>query len=172
MDLSGIKSNKAFTLIELLVVIAIIALLAGLLFPAFTSARETARKTKAKADVRQLDMAFKAVLMDYRAWSGAGGAGIGPSPNGIPTDNTVVTYLTGSGANSKGIRYMEFDSKSLDASQNFVDPWKSPYQVALGDSTVQPQNAPAALPRQVAAWAWGKKGKTAALYSEYVKSWE
>ena len=171
MNASRIAAQRGFTLIELLVVIAIIALLAGLLFPAFTAARETARKTKAKADVRQLDMAFKAVLMDYRTWLAAG---IGPSPGGIPTDNTVVTYLSGAGANSKGIRYMEFDSKSLDASQNFVDPWpsKSPYQVALGDSTVQPQNAPAALPRQVAAWSWGKNGKVSAQYSDYIKSWE
>ena len=161
--------EKGFTLIELLVVIAIIMLLAGLLFPAFTGARETARKTKAKADVRQLDMAFKAVLMDFRTWSIAG---IGPTPTGMAVDNTTVTYLKGT--NPKSVTYMEFDQKSIDASTGgFVDPWKiNIYQVALGDSSVTPSKAPSALPRQVAAWSWGKKGQATALYSDYIKSWE
>jgi prepilin-type N-terminal cleavage/methylation domain-containing protein/prepilin-type processing-associated H-X9-DG protein len=40
-----ISSRRGFTLIELLVVIAIIAILAGILFPVFASAREKARAT-------------------------------------------------------------------------------------------------------------------------------
>lgn len=168
-------NKKGFTLIELLVVIAIIGLLAGLLFPAFAAARETAKKTKAKADVKQLDMVYKAVLLDYRSWSKAA---VSPSATGMNTDNTVVLYLGGQPApsNPNGVRYMEFDKGSLDASGNFIDPWKQMYRVALspdsGDSSVTPPNAPAPLPRQVAAWSWGKKGEAMALYSEYIKSWE
>lgn len=164
--------KKGFTLIELLVVMAIILLLAGLLFPAFNQARETARKTRAKADVRQLDMVFKAVLLDYRTWSAA--AVPGQDPNGKPVDSAMVGYLRG--ANSKSVVYMEFDKSSLDASLNFVDPWKisgvaQPYQVALGDASVNPGGM-VSLPRQVAAWSWGKKGKTGALLSDCIKSWE
>jgi len=51
-------SNKGFTLIEMLVVVAIISLLAGMLFPVFSAARETARKANCLSNVRQLAMAM------------------------------------------------------------------------------------------------------------------
>lgn len=46
--------RKAFTLIELLVVIAIIAILAAILFPVFAQAKESAKRTKALAQVKQI----------------------------------------------------------------------------------------------------------------------
>ncbi len=45
------RSHRAFTLIELLVVIAIIAILIGLLFPAFKAVQNQARQTQAKNDL-------------------------------------------------------------------------------------------------------------------------
>lgn len=59
------KSASAFTLIELLVVIAIIAVLIGLLFPAFRAVQDQARKTQAKNDLTQIVNAVNAYYTEY-----------------------------------------------------------------------------------------------------------
>lgn len=163
-----------FTLIELLVVIAIIMILGGLLMPAFTAARETAKKSKARADARQLDIAFKAMISDYR--------GLAPS---VSSGNSQITSaMVGllSGGNTKGIVYMEFNQSSTN-SAGFGDPWCSRqnpastpdclYWVALYDPSnpngVTPSIA-GNLPRQVAAWSAGpdKKNNT----KDDIGSWQ
>ena len=45
------QPHRAFTLVELLVVITIIAILIGLLFPAFSAIQNQAKKTQAKNDL-------------------------------------------------------------------------------------------------------------------------
>lgn len=59
------KPDKGFTLIELLVVIAIIAILAAILFPVFSSAREQARKTTCLSNLKQIGMGFHQYIADY-----------------------------------------------------------------------------------------------------------
>jgi len=57
--------KTGFTLIELLVVIAIISILASILFPAFSRAREMARRTSCMSNQKQLGLAVMQYTQDY-----------------------------------------------------------------------------------------------------------
>src|SRR5579871_4456948 len=59
------KATSGFTLIELLVVIAIIAILAAILFPVFSQAKEAAKKTACLSNNKQMGLGLYMYLTDF-----------------------------------------------------------------------------------------------------------
>ena len=62
------QGKARFTLIELLVVIAIIAILASILMPALSSARERGKDAGCKSNLRNLGFYMTQYTEDYNAW--------------------------------------------------------------------------------------------------------
>jgi general secretion pathway protein G len=84
------KRNKGFTLIELLVVLFIIAVLSGLLFPNFLSARQRARDSKRKGDLTEIRNALRLYYNDNQSYPATMPANFGenwdPYMQQIPAD--------------------------------------------------------------------------------------
>jgi prepilin-type N-terminal cleavage/methylation domain-containing protein/prepilin-type processing-associated H-X9-DG protein len=59
------KGRAGFTLIELLVVVAVIAILAAILYPVFSQARDKARQAGCQSNLKQIGLAFDMYRQDY-----------------------------------------------------------------------------------------------------------
>ena len=75
------KVRHGFTLIEILVVISIVGLIAGLLFPVFSRARDSARTATCASNLKQIGLAFRLYLNDNRNLHPVDQGPLGPYAN-------------------------------------------------------------------------------------------
>ena len=115
---SAMKGRKAFTLIELLVVMVIIALLVGLLLPALGRAREEARKTQCRSNMRQIGLAMNIYANDNKGYTPClyGYRGLASGSSGSHAIFRRVTDLGNSADMAGGNQY----ESSMDAAVSMI----------------------------------------------------
>ena len=196
-----LNPRSGFTLAELLVVITVIALLIGLLFPAFRGVQDQAKRTQAKNDLTQIVTAVNAFYTEYGRYptTATTNADATYGPGGASTENgglfNELRALT-STLNTREIVFISPpDAKNQTAPRSgiksatggYYDPWGSEYAVALdaeyGDTVTNPygnNNGAGSDPIRQGTIGWsvgsdtklGKNGDNTFTASDDVISWQ
>ncbi|PWT78648.1 MAG: prepilin-type cleavage/methylation domain-containing protein [Acidobacteria bacterium] len=173
--------TAGFTLIELFVVIAIIAILIGLLFPAFRAVQNQAKQTQAKNDLTQIVNAVNAYYTDYGKYPLVTTDTIyGPAAN---PNNTLFNVLRAQDATNNPRQivfisppYVKNDTAGSRRSGvspttgQYYDPWGTPYLVEIDggydNQLANPYSlnaGPTTLAIGVIAWSFGTDAQSQSI---------
>jgi prepilin-type N-terminal cleavage/methylation domain-containing protein/prepilin-type processing-associated H-X9-DG protein len=148
-----LRRAPGFTLVELLVVVGIVAVLLALLMPALAGARRRARSVVCLSNLRQLDLAYQAYVIQNNGRSLIGYSSI---------DNYWPRVLEPYVPSSNGVFYCP------EAPENIgypVNPNGSPYQGTALHAWANISNAPPPLERINLESSYGMNGWLSSLRS-------
>lgn len=132
--MSATTGRRAFTLIELLVVIAIIAILAAILFPVFSQAREKARETTCVSNTRQIGLQVRMYVQDYDEVMPIFYAYNSQPPSGTPGHKGIELLILPYGKNTQLFQCPDDQGSPTLADPTYGCPGRNTYQACYGSS--------------------------------------
>jgi len=122
-----------FSLVELMVVMVIVVMLMGILVPVVRNAREKARGKQVLADMTVLQQA----IQTFRSENGKWPAQVQGATDDIYVVNNYMVVQPLLGDNPRSHIYLSVQLNQFDAQTNFIDPWGTPYVIAINSTEDQ-----------------------------------